>query len=126
MHFNKALIYPTSLVYILFLSGCANTAADYQPIVDGRKGPSYNSDLNACKHLAQQREYLNADTKSETLLGAGVGAVIGAISGNTEDIIAGTVVGGAFGAGERAWETRNERKQIVIKCMTGRGHRVVG
>ncbi len=126
MYSKTNLTLATSLMMTMFLSGCANTAADYEPIVDGPKDALFYDDLAACKSLAEQRDYLNDDTKSEALLGAGIGAVVGAIGGNTGDIVGGALVGGAVRAGGRAWETRDERKNIVLECMAGRGHRVVG
>ncbi len=126
MHSKTNLILVTSLVFTTLLTGCANTAADYEPIVDGPKDALFYDDLAACKNLAEQRDYLNDDTKSEALLGAGLGAVVGAIGGDTGDIVGGTLVGGALSAGGGAWEVRGERKNIVIECMSGRGHRVVG
>ena len=113
-------------LFCLVISGCGATAAKYRPIVDGTENISYESDLTSCSQLAQQRSYLNDDVKSEAALGALVGAVIGAADGGTDDALGGAIVAGAFTAGGRAWETREERKEIVIKCMQLRGHRVVG
>lgn len=126
MYSKTNLILATSLAFTTLLTGCANTASDYEPIVDGPKDALFYDDLAACKNLAEQREYLNGDTKSEALLGAGLGAVVGAIGGDTGDIVGGALVGGALSAGGSAWEVRGERKNIVIECMSGRGHRVVG
>ena len=110
----------------LLLSGCGATAANYRPIVDGSEKSSYESDLISCSQLAQKRAYLNDDVKSEAALGALIGAVAGAIDGGSDDALGGAIVAGAFTAGGRAWETREERKEIVINCMQLRGHRVVG
>ena len=126
MYSKTNLTLATSLIMTIFLSGCANTAADYEPIVDGPKDARFYDDLADCKNLAEQRKYLNDDTKSEALLGAGIGAVVGAIGGDTGDIVGGALAGGALSAGGRAWDTRDERKNIVLECMSGRGHRVVG
>lgn len=126
MYSKTNLVLATSLIVTSLLSGCANTAADYEPLVDGPKDALFYDDLADCKQLAEQREYLNGDTKSEALLGAGIGALAGAVGGDGGDILAGAVVGGALSAGGRAWETRDERKGIVVECMLGRGHRVVG
>jgi len=125
MHSKTKITLATSLVATLLLSGCANTASNYQPIVDGPKNAKYDQDLAACKQLAEKREYLNGDAKSEALLGAALGALAGS-GGNTGDIIGGALVGSAVGAGSKAWEARGERKNIVISCMKLRGHRVVG
>ena len=61
MYSKTNLMLATSLICTLILSGCANTAADYQPIVDGPKDALYYDDLADCKQLAEQREYLNGD-----------------------------------------------------------------
>jgi len=108
------------------LSGCGSTAAQYQPLVDGPRNQQYSNDLSACSQLAEQRKYINDDVKSEALLGAGIGAVVGGLEDGSSGLLAGALVGGATGAGGRAWDTREERKQIVISCMRGRGHKVVG
>lgn len=125
MYTKTQLAFATSLSMIIFVSGCANTASNYSPIVDGPKNAAFAQDLSACKQLAEQREYLNGDTKTEALVGAGLGALAGA-SGDAGDILAGAVVGGVVGSADKAWEVREERKKIVIKCMAGRGHAVVG
>lgn len=126
MYFKTKIVTATSVMMVALLSGCANTAADYEPLVDGPKDARFYDDLAECKALAEQREYLNGDTKSEAVLGAGLGALAGALDGGGTDILGGAIVGGAVGAGGRAWETREERKGIVIQCMAGRGHNVVG
>jgi hypothetical protein len=125
MYTKTQLAFATSLSMIIFVSGCANTASDYTPIVDGPKNAVFDSDLAACKQLAEKREYLNGETKTEALLGAGLGALAGA-SGNGGDILAGALIGGTLGAAGKAWDARGERKNIVIKCMSGRGHKAVG
>ena len=108
------------------VSACGSTSAQYQPIVDGPRDDVYTQDLAACGGLAEQREYLNDDVKSEALLGAGVGAVIGGLEDGFEGALGAGLLTAAIGAGGRAWETREERKGIVIECMRQRGHRVVG
>ena len=107
-------------------TGCANSSARYQPIVDGRISADYYADVQDCQQLATQRKFTNGDVKSEAVAGAVTGVLIGAIEEGTEGAIAGAVVGSALGAGGRAWDTRQERKEIIIECMKGRGHRVVG
>lgn len=116
----------TTLLTTLALTGCGSTASNYQPLVDGTPNANYTADLADCAALAEKREYLNDDVKSEALLGAGLGAVVGILEDGSEGAIAGALVGGATGAGSRAWEVRDEQKQIVIQCMRGRGHKVVG
>jgi len=116
----------SAFAFAALLTGCGSTASSYQPLVDGQKAGSYDQDLAVCASLAEQRGYLNDDVKSEALLGAGVGALVGVLEDGGSGALAGAVVGGATGAGSRAWETRDEQKKIVIQCMRGRGHNVVG
>jgi uncharacterized protein YcfJ len=89
----------------------------------------YSADLGQCRQVAESRDYLNSDTRTGALIGAGLGGLIGladADDANVEDFIGGAIIGALFGGGERALETRQERKSIVLNCMAGRGHRVVG
>lgn len=106
------------------LAACSNTAARYQPIVDGPRDTRYLSDLNACQEVAAQRSYVNGDVGTSALLGSGIGALLGAES------LGGALVGGLIGTvvvgGWRAWDTRGERKEIVMNCMRARNHQVVG
>lgn len=108
------------------LSACANTGADYAPIVDGPRDISYTQDLSECRNLAEQRSYANGDVKNEALLGAGIGAVAGGIDEGIDGAIGGLILGSLIGGAGRAWETQDERKQIVVECLKQRGHRVVG
>lgn len=123
---------PTSLKHavltvscLLIMTGCANTADNYQPIIDGTKSLSYQSDLSACQQLSRQREYLNGDVKTSAIIGATIGALAGS-AGDRGDLIGGALAGSLLGGGERAVETRDERKSIVIQCMRQRGHNAVG
>ncbi len=111
---------------VLGLSACSNTGADYRPIVDGAQDTAYNSDLSACAEVADQRSYLNGDVQNGALLGTGLGAVVGGLTEGLGGALVGGVLGAAVGAGSQAWDTQDERKEIVKNCMKGRGHNVVG
>lgn len=113
-------------VTVVVLNGCSNTGADYRPIVDGGDGVAYESDLNECAAVADQRGYLNGDVQNAALLGTGLGAIVGGLSDGWGGALVGGVIGAAGGAGAEAWDTQDERKQIVKNCMKGRGHNVVG
>jgi len=111
------------------LGGCANTGAAYKPIVDGPMGAKYTQDVSDCRSLAEDRKLLNGNSKETALLAAGLTGLSLLADDkdiNLGDALLGVVIGGALGAGAGAMETRDERKQIVKNCMSGRGHRVVG
>lgn len=114
----------------LMIGACAtNSGANYEPLLDGDTSPAFKADLAECQALAEHRNYLNDDTRTDALIGAGIGALAGIADddvNDTEGAIAGAIVGALAGGGARALETRDERKDIVVSCMQGRGHRAVG
>lgn len=112
------------------LAACGQTGSNYRPIVDGPMGYAYEQDLAQCKQIAEQRSLLNDETKMAALAGAVIGGVVGAVEAENNTAPGGAAIGalagGAIGAGGGAIKAHDERKQIVINCMSGRGHRVVG
>ena len=126
---NRSLTLMALSVATVSLSACASGGAAYRPIVDGPQDAAYTSDLGECRQVAESRDYLNSDTRTSAAIGAGIGGLIGlADSDNADfgDFVGGAIVGALLGGGDRALETRQERKEIVLNCMAGRGHRVVG
>ena len=69
---------------------------------------------------------LNNGVKSQALMGLSVGSLIGAAGEGLDGALAVAIVGGVAGTAGRAWETREERKKIVIECMKQREHKAVG
>lgn len=125
----KNFIFIATAIGALAITGCANTGATYDPIADGPVSVSYAADLESCQQLATERRYINDDAKTNAVIGAGLGALAGIADddvSDTEGAIAGAVVGALAGGGVGIVETREQRRQIVIECMKGRGHRVVG
>lgn len=123
---------PTLLALLLplpLLTACAHGGAAYRPIVDGPVDATYVADLGACRNVAETRNYLNSDTQTNAAIGAGIGGLIGLVDNDGDDLggfIGGALIGGLLGTAEGAFTTREERKDIVMNCMAGRGHRVVG
>ncbi|ANO52730.1 hypothetical protein [Woeseia oceani] len=114
-------------IAVLAASGCASTA--YEPIVDGHRNESYSTDLRACQELANEHRNVGKDAREGALLGAGLGALIGLADGSSDDVkdaIAGAVIGAAVIGGEAISEAYDKNQSIVVSCMQGRGHRVVG
>ena len=116
-----------SVAASLFVTACAGSGAGYQPIVDGNTSANYKTDLASCQSLAEERSYFNADTKNDAMIGAALGAVLGLLDeGDSGAAVGGAIAGGLAGAGSSAYKARDERRLIVIDCMKGRGHAVVG
>jgi len=101
----------------LSITACAGSSARYVPIVDGPQNVQFQTDLAACQSVAQQKKFDNGDVRTEALVGAVFGAVAGAVE-DSSDAVGGAIVGAAFAGGERAWEVRGERKNIVINCLS--------
>ena len=114
----------SGVVAMITLTGCLSTGAAHRPIVDGGDLENYEVDLADCQQVAKQREIINDDTKSDSMVGAVAGALIGA-GDSKESSLAGALVGAAIGAAKGAFDTNDERKDIVISCMQGRGYNVV-
>lgn len=109
----------------LLLTACADTGAQYTPILDGAPMPGFQSDLSACQMLAREA----AHPREETWAAAGLGAVAGAILGEWDeegDPLGGAIAGAVAGGAASAVEGVEAREAVVVECMRGRGHRVVG
>lgn len=109
-----------ALTLSFFIASCAN----YSPIVDskGVDMSNYETDLSQCQQYAEQ-----VSTGGDTATGAGVGAALGwalsAVSGGDNKVGAsvGAVSGGAAGLGRSA----ASQKEIIIRCLQGRGYKVL-
>lgn len=110
---------------LLAISACGESGASYRPIVDGPKTVGFQSDLRSCQSLARNQKQFDRETMTAAAVGAGVGAILGEVDDDGNALggaLAGAVAGGASGA-----INADERRQaIVVECMRGRGHRVVG
>jgi outer membrane murein-binding lipoprotein Lpp len=65
----------TVLISALLLAGCANTGANYRPIIDSKNVDlnRYEADLVECQHYAEQK----GGAGEKAAIGAGAGAVLG-------------------------------------------------
>lgn len=121
---TKTLIF-TLLAGAGLISACAEMGAGYTPILDGKPTPQFERDLDACQTLARDQSQFTQETAAASVLGAGAGAVVGAFDDDTG--MAGGAIAGALAGGVAvAVDSTERRKMIVIECMRGRGHRVVG
>lgn len=111
---------------VVGLAACGNTFDD-PLIVDGTRNYNYDSDLGACRRLAET--HTQDEVRSTAIGGAVLGGLIGAIDSEdgdrADDALVGAVVGGGVGALEGQVEQDEARRTILIRCMQGRGHRVV-
>lgn len=107
---------------MVLLTACSQSGANYMPILDGPPTPAYDADLAACQELA--RAQFDQETLGAAVLGAGVGAALGEADGG--DALGGAVAGALAGGIASTADVSERREAIVIECLRGRGHRVVG
>ena len=112
------------LPLILSVAACADSGARYQPILDGPATRAYQADLTACQTLARDQKQFDQETLGAALLGAGAGAALGEI--DSDDALGGAIAGALAGGVAGAVNASERREAIVVECLKGRGHRVVG
>jgi hypothetical protein len=86
---------PSALLIASLLVGCANTGANYRPIIDSKNVDfnKYEADLLDCQNYARKS------------YGAGEGAVAGAAAG--------------------AAQGETDQRAIIRRCLNGRGYSVL-
>ncbi|HIF11070.1 MAG TPA: hypothetical protein EYQ81_15375 [Sneathiellales bacterium] len=101
------------------------------PIIDtkGVDSVQYQQDLSECQQYAQQSSIGENTAKGAfggALLGAAMGAAIGAATGNAgQGAAIGAAAGGIGGGAGGAGKAIQDKKQIVSRCMQGRGYNVL-
>ncbi|MCU4652772.1 glycine zipper family protein [Roseibacterium sp. SDUM158016] len=119
----KAL--PPLLAAAFVLGACADSGANYTPVLDGPPGPAFQDDLAACQALARDQRQFDQETMGAAVLGAGAGALFGHFDDGA-DVAGGAIAGALAGGTAAAVESSERREAIVVQCLRGRGHRVVG
>lgn len=109
----------------LLLGACADSGANYTPILDGSPSEEYHTDLAACQALAREQRQFDQETAGAAVLGAGAGALLGAAD-HEGDAVGGAIAGAMAGGVAAAVSASERREAIVVACLKGRGHRVVG
>ncbi|NIZ12643.1 glycine zipper family protein [Phaeobacter sp. HF9A] len=117
--------YLITLPALLAIAACADSGANRQPILDGPPTAAFQSDLSACQALARNQKQFDQETLGAAVLGAGAGAILGDIDDDS-DALGGAIFGALAGGAAGAVNASERREAIVVECLRGRGHRVVG
>jgi hypothetical protein len=111
------------IAFLMVLSGCTTT----NEIIIDQKGVNmnaYQQDLTECQSYAS-----GVKTGEKTAKGAGSGAVvgglIGAITGGASGAAQGAGVGAVGGGARGANAGQRSEVQVVKRCLSGRGYRVL-
>ena len=110
---------------VLTVAACADSGANYQPVLDGQPTAAFQSDLSDCQTLARNQGQFDQETLGAAVIGAGTGAVLGEVD-DEGDALGGAIVGALAGGAAGAGNANERREAIVIECLRGRGHAVVG
>ena len=112
-------------VTALLLAGCANTGANYRPIIDSKNVDlnRYEADLVECQRYAEQK----GGAGEKAAIGAGAGAVLGGVLAAVGNGDKGSAarVGGVMGAVSVATSGDQGQRTIIKRCLIGRGYKVL-
>jgi uncharacterized protein YcfJ len=101
----------------------AGCTAHPEPIVDtkGVDLAAYHRDLDECQKYAAQIDPAKGVAKG-AVAGAAVGAAVGAIGG---DVGQAAAVGAVSGGASSALKADEDKQNVVKRCLSGRGYRVL-
>lgn len=111
------------LVTLLAMTGCTTT----DEIIIDEKGidmSAYQTDLAECQSYASSVK-TGEKTAKGAASGAVVGGLIGAITGGSSGAAQGAGVGAVGGGARGAMEGEETEVQVVKRCLSGRGYRVL-
>lgn len=116
------------LIGLLGLGACSDYPTTRPLAVDGPRNANFAQDEAECYALASN--YNPGEMAGSIGAGAAEGALVGALTSgrgsSTEWGLKGAAIGGLMGAAEGQYETDKAQRQVMINCMQGRGHRVIG
>lgn len=113
------------------VSGCATSSGytdmGYTPLVDLKPGQglNYQQDLSECAAYAQQRAGAGASAAGGAVFGAIVGGLLGAALGGHNMARDMAILGGATAAGQGAAMGEGTQRDIIRRCMSGRGYTIL-
>lgn len=127
MRTNRLFYLLVSMLVIFSLAGCANTGANYRPIVDTKNIDfnKYESDLRDCQSFATQTASAGQSAAAGAVAGAVLGAALAAAAGSRYDRTSTARVGALSGAVGAGAEGERNQRNIINRCLAGRGYSVL-
>jgi outer membrane lipoprotein SlyB len=107
----------------LFITACTTTD---EIIIDEKNVDmsAYEQDLTECKSYASGVNK-GEKTAKGAASGSAIGGVIGGIRGGTSGVAKGAGVGAVGGGAKGASEGEQSEVQVVKRCLSGRGYKVL-
>jgi outer membrane lipoprotein SlyB len=124
---NSPLCFLITVVMIATQVGCANTGANYRPIVDtqGVDLNRYEVDLRECQQYATQTMSAGQSAAAGAVAGALFGAILASAAGSRYDKNSTARVGAVSGAAGAGAEGETNQRNIIRRCLAGRGYKVL-
>jgi outer membrane lipoprotein SlyB len=105
-------------------TGCANTGANYRPIVD-RPGSDYEQNLAECQQHAQKLSGAAGNAAAGAVAGAIFGALVMSAMGVKGYRNEGAMVGALNAGATGAISGETSQRQVIKNCLAGRGFSVL-
>ena len=127
MRTNRLFYLLVYTMVIFSLAGCATTGANYRPIVDTKNIDfnKYESDLRDCQSFATQTASAGQSAAAGAVAGAVLGAALAAAAGSRYDRTSTARVGALSGAVGAGAEGERNQRNIINRCLAGRGYSVL-
>ena len=113
---------------VSLLSGCAApSGANYRPIVDtqGVDFNRYESDLKACQGYATQTASAGESAVGGAVSGALLGGLLASAAGKGYSRTNTAQVGAVTGAVSAGAQGETSQRNIIRRCLAGRGYKVL-
>ena len=114
-----------SVAIIASLVGCANTGAGYRPMVDSRPGQNYEQDLGQCQQYAAKVAGAAETAAVGAVIGALFGAALSIVGDNRSGRSANAGIGALTGAVGGGVQGETDQRNIIRRCLSGRGYAVL-
>ena len=111
----------------VLLTGCANTGANYRPMIDSKNVDfnKYEQDLQDCQNYARQTHGAGEGAAAGAVAGAALSALVAAAGGKRYDKTASAKQGAVMGAAAGAAQGESDQRSVIRRCLAGRGYSVL-
>lgn len=119
------MLRPSLILAAALLTGCATTGDRFQPVIDmkGVDSGKLAADIGECQAYAGEVAGAGTGAAAGAIAGAVFGALIGAATKTSRNEAA--LVGALLAAPSGAAKAQGNQREIISRCLAGRGYRVL-